>query len=224
MFNSVQKRDFTHTQSKDVGSSLHVRPKPVRGNNSSYDNDDSSDYRGVLPDCGERDLVTYNLIRVIRDYYINTRSGGKEEGTAYRKQCRTKRKAALKCILSQSDAPFSFRWSCEALGFDPDSFRNRILFDLEAVTSLVRDGVNIFAAREKTSGTRRKELMDAQAWNWEEAPERYKLSEKKGHVVIKMNHEAANSWLASLANSPMEFTVEEIPLTSANVVLILRHK
>ena len=205
-----------------VTKQLFTKSVAIKGRSVLDENDDPNEYRSVLPDCGERDLVTYNLVRLVRDYYINVRSGGKEEGTAYRKQCRTKRKAALRCILSQSIEPFSFRWSCEALGLNPDILRNRILFDLDAVASLVRDGVSLFTNRDKNST--RSEIVDAQAWVWDEAPERYKLSEKKGHAVIKMHSEAAAKWLNALQTSPMEFTIEEIPLTSKNVVLILRHK
>lgn len=170
----------------------------------------------VLPDCPERDLIVYHLLRMVRDVYINSKDGG--QSGAYRKQCRTKRKSALTAIISQSEDALSFRWSCRVLGFNPDMFRNRVLFDVESITDLMRDGVKLC---ERNS---RKTLTEAQVWLWNEAPPRFQLSEKKGHFVVKMNQEDANAWIASLEDSPLEFSIERFDLTNSNAVLILRHK
>ncbi len=175
----------------------------------------------VLPDSPERNLVVYHLLRMLRDLYINSKDGGK--AGAYRKQCRTKRKSALTAILSQNEEALSFRWSCRALGYDPDVFRNRVLFDVRSVSSLMKDGVRISEEREKTVS--RKAMTLAQAWLWEEAPARYHyLSEKKGHFIVKIAKDDADSWIASLENSPMEFSIESFDLTSGDVVLIVRHR
>jgi hypothetical protein len=170
----------------------------------------------LLPDCPERDLIIYHLLRMVRDLYINSKDGGRSG--AYRKQCRTRRKSALTAILSQSEEPMKFRWACRILGFNPDVFRNRILFDVQNITDLMRDGVRLCNNNE------RKSLTDAEAWLWDESPSRYQLSEKKGHYVIKISKVDAAAWIESLRNSPLEFNIEQYDLTTDNTILILRHK
>lgn len=175
-----------------------------------FDGDDTT------PESPERNLVVYHLLRMVRDLYINSKDGG--HSGAYRKQCRTKRKSALTAILSQSEEAFSFRWSCRVLGFEPEVFRNRIIFDVESITNLMRDGV-------KGGGdATRKSATEAEMWLWSDCPARFQLSEKKGHYVVKMTKADADAWIASLQNSPLEFTIEKFDLTNANTILILRLK
>jgi hypothetical protein len=170
----------------------------------------------VLHDCPERNLVIYHLLRMIRDLYINSKDGG--QTGAYRKQCRTRRKSALMAILNPSEEPLTFRWSCKALGYNPDIFRNRILFDVRDVSDLMRDGVVLCESNA------RKPFTAADVWVWEDAPIRYQLSEKKGHYVVKMDKADADIWIASLQDSPLQFLIERFDLTSSNVILVLRHK
>ena len=199
------------------GSPQYITPRG-HSTGACYEIDEQQE--SVLPDCAERNLVVYHLLRMVRDLYINSKDGG--QSGAYRKQCRTRRRSALAAILSSSEDTLSFRWSCRALGFEPDTFRNRVLFDVRSIADLMRDGVRICANREKTQG--RQEVTEAEAWLWDEAPTRYQLSEKKGHYVVKMTREAAQAWTESLKDSPLEFAFEQFDLTSAHTVLVLRHK
>lgn len=170
----------------------------------------------VLPDCPERDLIVYHLLRMVRDLYINSKDGG--QTGAYRKQCRTKRKSALLGILNSSEEPLSFRWSCRVLGFDPDVFRNRILFDVHTISDLMRDGV------ASGANNNRKAFIEADVWLWTDTPARYQLSEKKGHYVVKMPKVDADSWLFSLEQSSLDFSIERFDLTTSDTILILRVK
>lgn len=179
---------------------------------------------GLMLDCDERSMIIYHLLRMIRDFYINSRDGGKGTG-AYRKQCRSIRKAAINAILDPSEEALSFRWSCKVLGFEPDEFKARILFDVKSISDLMRDGVKINAERER-SGFFRKALTSAEIWLYDHAPAKYHLSEKKGsnRFVVKMDGKAAEEWLDSLENSPMEFDIEQFPLNTGNIILILKTK
>lgn len=179
---------------------------------------------GLMLDCDERSMVVYHLLRMVRDFYINSREGGKGSG-AYRKQCRSIRKAAINAILDPSEEVLSFRWSCIVLGLDPDEFKARILFDIKSIFELMRDGVKISAERER-SGAFRKALTSAEIWLWDHAPPKYHLSEKKGtnRFIVKMEGHAAQEWLESLENSPIEFDIEKFPLNTGNVILILKTK
>lgn len=183
------------------------------GTNEYFDVDE---HNTTLHDCAERDLIVYHLLRMVRDVYINSQNGG--QAGAYRKQCRTKRKSALTAILSRSEETLTFRWSCKVLGFDPDTFRNRVLFDVRSITDLMRDGVRL--CQDKP----RKSITTADVWLWDEAPLRYQLSEKKGHYVVKMSKGEATDWMSSLENSPLEFSCEQFDLTSDDTILVLRHR
>lgn len=217
MFGSNAKVVVSQIDVRAEGSPQYITPKGKHGA-AYYELDEQQD--SVLPDCAERNLVVYHLLRMVRDLYINSKDGG--QSGAYRKQCRTRRRSALAAILSSSEDTLSFRWSCRVLGFEPDAFRNRVLFDVQSIADLMRDGVRITEGRHKVSG--RQSVTEAEAWLWEEAPTRYQLSEKKGHYVVKMTREAAQSWTESLKDSPLEFNFEQFDLTSGHTVLVLRHK
>lgn len=220
--NEVQKEVLTKIDVDAPGSIQYVGSSTLNGNGilGVYDLDDSP--RGdVLPDCGERNLVIYHINRMIRDLYINSNNGGKSG--AYRKQCRIKRKSAMIGIATRSEHILGFRWSARALGFDPDILRNRILFDVHSVTSLLCDGVKI-SRNEGHLGVSREAVQKAEVWLWEEAPERYRLSERKLQYIIKMDREAAENWLVSLEDSPLQFEVETFHLTSGYTILILKHR
>lgn len=219
MFNQgYTKVVLTKIDPRAEGSFQYVTP---RSQKTYYSWDQEAEHdENVLPDCPERAFVVYHLLRMVRDLYINSKDGG--QSGAYRKQCRTKRKSALMGILNKSEEPLTFRWSCKALGFDPDTFRNRVLFDVHSISDLVRDGVRICEVREKT--TARKTITEADVWMWDDTPARYQLSEKKGHYVVKMNQHDADSWIESLKDSPLEFSIERFDLTSGSTILILRHK
>lgn len=170
----------------------------------------------VIPESPERNLIVYHLLRMVRDLYINSKDGG--HSGAYRKQCRTKRKSALTAILSQSEEAFTFRWSCRVLGFNPEVFRNRVIFDVDSITHLMREGT------KNAESDERKSVTEAEVWLWEDTPARYQLSDKKGHYVVKMTKSDANEWMLSLQDSPLEFTIERFDLTNDKTILILRHK
>lgn len=209
MFNSD---DSTRIHSDADLRVVHPRSQGRYGNSVDCFDRDSD----VIPESPERNLIVYHLLRMVRDLYINSKDGG--HSGAYRKQCRTKRKSALTAILSQSEEAFTFRWSCRVLGFDPQVFRNRIIFDVRSITTLMREGVN---SEEKTD---RKLATEAEMWLWEDCPARYQLSEKKGHYVVKMTKAHAEQWMQSLEGSPLEFTIEKFDLTNENTILILRHR
>lgn len=182
-----------------------------------YSQVSQSETEHVLPDCEERDMVIYALFRVVRDFYINSRDGGKLG--AYRKQCRSIRKQASFAILSTSEETFSFRWLCRVVGFDPITFRNQVIFNVKGCTSLVRN---------ETTSLPNKVLNEdqkaAQMWLWDEAPVKYQLSEKPGHFIMKVSKKAMNDWLVELENSPMDFQIEQFELTSGNFILIVKNK
>jgi hypothetical protein len=157
---------------------------------------------------------------MVRDLYINSKDGG--QSGAYRKQCKTRRRSALSAILSSSEEALSFRWSCRALGFEPEIFRNRVLFDVQNISDLIREGVRICESRDRSYG--RTNITQAEAWLWEEAPARYQLSEKKGHYIVKLPREDARRWTQSLDGSFLDFAIEQFDLTSGHTVLVLRLK
>jgi hypothetical protein len=198
------------------GSPQYITPRGHHGSSAYYEFDEQQE--SVLSDCAERDLVVYHLLRMVRDLYINSKSGG--QGGAYRKQCKTRRRSALSAILSNSEDALSFRWSCRVLGFEPDVFRNRVLFDVQSISDLMREGVRICEGR----GQARQTIINAEAWLWEEAPPRYQLSEKRGHYIVKMTQADAQRWTNSLSGSFLDFAVESFELTSGHTILILRLK
>lgn len=218
MFGSNSKAIANSVNVRAEGSPQYIRPRASNTSCAHYDIDEHQDT--LIGDCAERNLIVYHLLRMVRDLYINSKDGG--QSGAYRKQCRTRRRSALAAILSSSEEALSFKWSCRVLGFDPDTFRNRVLFDVRSIADLMRDGVRICEGREKTQS--RKVVTEAEAWLWDEAPSRYQLSEKKGHYIVKMAHEDAQAWMESLKDSPLEFNVEQFDLTSGHTVLVLRHK
>lgn len=210
---------LTKVGSHSEGSSQFVTPRSESGYDNFFQPEHHED-EDVLPDSPERSFVVYHLLRMVRDLYINSKDGG--QSGAYRKQCRIKRKSALTGILNQSEDPLTFRWSCRALGFDPDIFRNRILFDVKDISNLMRDGVHIFEAEEGPA--HRKQLTSAEVWLWADTPSQYRLTKKKGQYVVKMNTHDAQSWIDSLINSPLEFIIERFDFSQDTTILVLRHK
>jgi hypothetical protein len=204
---------MSSSTAKVVVNGFDVREEGTRG--SSFC--DFEQQESLLHDCAERDLVVYHLLRMVRDFYINSKAGG--QAGAYRKQCKTRRRSALAAILSRSEEALSFRWSCRVLGFEPDIFRNRVLFDVQSISDLMREGVRLHQNRENKPTT-----MQAEAWLWEEAPARYQLSEKRGHYIVKMTCEDARRWTDSLKGSFLDFAIESFELTSGHTVLILKLK
>lgn len=218
MSSSTAKVAVNAVDVRAEGSPQYITPRGNHGSGAYYDIDEQQE--AVLSDCAERDLVVYHLLRMVRDLYINSKDGG--QSGAYRKQCKTRRRSALSAILSSSEEALSFRWSCRALGFEPDTFRNRVLFDVRSISDLMKEGVRICQDREKTQG--RQTVIHAEAWLWDEAPARYQLSEKKGHYVVKMTREDAQRWADSLSGSFLDFAIEQFDLTTGHTVLVLRLK
>lgn len=223
----VQKEVLSKIDANDEGSPQLIHPRSSLISRYAHERYqmapecDEASKGDVLPECGERNLVIYHINRMIRDLYINSNKGGKSG--AYRKQCRIKRKSALQGLATRSEHVLGFRWSARAIGFDPDILRNRIIFDVQSVTSLLCSGVKIRTSNEQM-GISRKAMVEAEIWLWDEAPERYHLSEKKGQYIIKMHTNDAKIWLNSLIDSPLQFDVEEFELTTGLTILILKHK
>lgn len=224
---AVEKEVLSSIDVNSEGSPQLIIPRHMTSNHSPHRryqmsiDCDEAPKGDVLPECGERNLVVYHINRMIRDLYINSNKGGKSG--AYRKQCRIKRKSALQGLATRSEHILGFRWSARAIGFDPDILRNRIIFDVHSVTSLLCNGIKI-SSNEGHTGISRKALTEAEVWLWEEAPERYHLSEKKGQYIIKMDSKDAKIWLHSLIDSPLQFIVEEFELTTGSTILILKHQ
>lgn len=214
---SVVKIVLTKIDPRSEGSSQFTTPKDPHNAELSFSWEEEDEE--LMPDCPERNLVIYHLLRMVRDLYINSKDGG--QTGAYRKQSRSKRKSALSGIINRSEDPFSFRWSCRVLGFDPDKIRNRVLFDVADVAELMRTGAGTYESEDKECS--RKSVVIADVWSWNDAPAQYKLSEKKGHFVVKMSKIDATSWLSSLQDSPLDFSVERFDLNTEYAVLILRH-